>query len=218
MRIKTAEWRDLLRRQAAACDIGLTDKAVALLETFASELVAWNQKVNLTAIIDPAEVIEKHLIDSLMPSHHLMEDASILDIGTGGGLPGIPLKIHMPSLRVTMIDGSRKKISFVSYMIRQLGLFSAQARQVRAEELAEMALYQQVFDVVICRAVTSIEQFVTIGAPFLHKDGIMIAMKGPEFMGELDEFTAGAVTKDIRIIPYRLPVSDAARTLLLIRP
>jgi 16S rRNA (guanine527-N7)-methyltransferase len=218
VRINTPEWRDLLQNQAAACDIGLTEQQLALLGTFVADLITWNQKINLTAITDPVEVIEKHLIDSLIPAYHLREGASVLDIGTGGGLPGIPLKIYMPSLKMTMIDGSRKKISFVSHIIRQLGLVDAEAMQMRAEDLARMSDCQQVYDVVICRAVTSVKQFVTLGTPFLKKDGIMIAMKGPEFSGELDEFTAGAATKDIRIIPYRLPVSDAARTLLLIRP
>lgn len=218
MQINSPEWRDLLRKQAAYCDIGLTDKTVALLGAFASELIAWNQKVNLTAITDPVEVIEKHLLDSLMPAYYLSENASVLDIGTGGGLPGIPLKIFMPSLRITLIDRSRKKISFVSYMIRHLGLVSAQARQTRAEELAGMTPYQQAFDVVICRAVTSIEKFMMIGTSFINKDGVMIAMKGPESSQELNEFVAGAQNADIRIIPYRLPISGAARTLVLIRP
>jgi len=82
MRIKTAEWRDLLRRQAAACDIGLTDKAVALLETFASELVAWNQKVNLTAIIDPAEVIEKSEVRA--HNDRVATDSGVRDPEKGG--------------------------------------------------------------------------------------------------------------------------------------
>lgn len=217
MRINTPKWRDLLRNQAAACNVGFTEQQLSLLGTFATEMITWNQKVNLTAITDPVEVIEKHLIDSLMPAHHLCEGASVLDIGTGGGLPGIPLKIYMPSLRMTMIDGSRKKISFVNYMIRLLGLAEVEARQIRAEELAKISAYQQAYDVVICRAVTSVKQFFTLGTPFIKKGGIMIAMKGPDFSVELDEFTAGAATKDIRIIPYRLPVSDAARTLLLIQ-
>lgn len=218
MRINTPEWRDLLRNQAAACDIGLTEKQLSLLGTFVAELITWNQKVNLTAITDPVEVIEKHLIDSLIPAHHLREGASFLDIGTGGGLPGIPLKIYMPSLKMTLIDGSRKKISFINYMIRQLGLAEVEARQIRAEELAEMSAYQQAYDVVISRAVTSIKQFVILGTPFLKKDGIMIAMKGPEFSKELEEISGEDKTMDIRIIPYRLPISGAARALLLIRP
>lgn len=218
MQINSPEWRDLLRKLAADCDIWLTDKTVALMGVFASELVAWNQKVNLTAITDPVEVIEKHLLDSLMPAHHLPENASVLDIGTGGGLPGIPLKIFMPSLNMTLIDGSRKKISFVSYMIRQLGLVSAQARQARAEELAGMTGYKQASDVVICRAVTSIEKFIFLAKPFLNNDGVLIAMKGPESSQELKEFVAGAKNTDIRIIPYCLPISGAARTLVLIRP
>lgn len=218
MKINSPEWRDLLREQAAACDIRLTAKQLEHLKTFAAELVAWNQKVNLTAITDPVEVIEKHLIDSMVPAQYLQEGASVLDIGTGGGLPGIPLKIHMPSLKITMIDGSRKKISFVSYMIRQLGLAEVEARQIRAEELAEMSAYQQAYDVVISRAVTSVKQFVTLGTPFFKKDGIMIAMKGPEFSKELEEISGEAKTMDIRIIHCRLPISGVARALLLIRP
>lgn len=217
MRINTPEWRDLLRNQAAVCDIGLTEQQLALLGTFVAELITWNQKVNLTAITDPLEVIEKHLIDSLIPAHHLREGASVLDIGTGGGLPGIPLKIYMPSLKMTMIDGSRKKISFVNYMIRQLGLAEVEARQIRAEELGEISAYQQAYDVVICRAVTSVKQFVTLGTPFLKKGGIMIAMKGTEFSEELSDFTGGTGNKDVRIMSYRLPISGAARTLLLIQ-
>lgn len=218
MQINTPEWRNLLRREAAACDIDLTDKSLALLGTFASEMVVWNQKVNLTAITDPVEVIEKHILDSLMPALHLRDTASVLDIGTGGGLPGIPLKIFMPTLKMTMIDGSRKKISFVKYIIRQLGIVAAEAKHIRAEELASMAAYQQVYDVVICRAVTSIEKFMVLGTPFLNKGGVMIAMKGPESSQEPNKFFACADNTDIRIIPYNLPISGASRTLVLISP
>jgi 16S rRNA (guanine527-N7)-methyltransferase len=218
VQINSPEWRQLLREQAAVCDIRLTEQQLELLGTFAVELVAWNQKVNLTAITDPVEIIEKHLIDSLIPAHHLQEGASVLDIGTGGGLPGIPLKIFMPLLKMTLIDGSRKKISFVSYMIRQLGLHEIEARQIRAEKLAEMRAYQQAYDAVICRAVMSIKQFVTLGTPFLNNNGILIAMKGTEFSEELSEITGDANGKAVRIISYHLPISGAARTLLVIRP
>ena len=117
MRINSQQWRELMRRQVENAGINASSDAQDLkidkIVVFVSELLAWNQKINLTAITDAEEVAEKHIIDSLIPSKFIPENASVIDLGTGGGFPGIPLKIYMPSLAVTLVDSSRKKINFL---------------------------------------------------------------------------------------------------------
>jgi len=228
MQIDSAQWRDLLRRQAEACDIRLNDTAMEEIIAFVSELLAWNEKTNLTAITDPDEVAEKHIIDSLIPAKFIPEGASVLDIGSGGGLPGIPLKIYKPSLRMTLIDASRKKVNFLKHVIRQLGLQNTAAVQVRAESLRESEISDHRFDFIVSRAVTSLEKLILVSFPVLKDGGLMIAMKGkPEQARNevknaqealcLKRRTIDADRLDIHIEEYHLPVSGSSRSLVMLK-
>ncbi|MCJ7539983.1 MAG: 16S rRNA (guanine(527)-N(7))-methyltransferase RsmG [Desulfobacterales bacterium] len=138
----------------------------------------WNQKTNLTAITDPFEVAVKHFLDSIVPVKIIPSNASLLDIGSGGGFPGIPLKISLPSLSVTLIDASRKKVSFLKHIIRILELKNIDALHIRAEEFANKPGIAKTFDVIISRALSSMTSFALTALPFLKKEGVIIAMKG----------------------------------------
>jgi 16S rRNA (guanine527-N7)-methyltransferase len=221
-------WHSWLADGAKQLEINIDTLQIECLRRFANELLGANQLVNLTSVTDPIEIAEVLMLDSIFPGKFIPPGTNILDLGTGAGFPGIPLKIAYPSLSMTLLDSKRKKINFVKFIIRQLNLSSALAKQARAEEFADLPEFTAAFDVVISRAVTSLGSFFVLAFPFLKKNGIMIAMKGSEssLVGEKEEGLSHAQIDtnfklnngvDIQVIPYRLPLSEKERNLVLIR-
>ena len=178
MQIGSKKWQNLIYEGAKNLDIQIDDRKIEKFAIHAIELMKWNQKINLTAITDPLEVAVKHFIDSIIPVKNIPSNASLLDIGSGGGFPGIPLKIILPSLSVTLIDASRKKVSFLKHIIRTLELENIDALHIRAEEFANKPGIGKTFDVIISRALSSMTNFVLTALPFLKKEGVIIAMRG----------------------------------------
>lgn len=227
MKILSDQWKLLLKSRAELFDIYLNDRQLNNMAAFASELIGFNAKFNLTAITGPEEIIEKHLLDSVIPAKFIPENASVIDIGTGGGLPGIALKIYKPSLCMTLIDASRKKINFLKYIIRSLELRDVTAIQIRAEDLGESKIASTGFDVVISRAVTSLTRLISFSVPVLKDDGLLMAMKGkPDKVhaeliqtGKLinaGQYLIDADRLKIETETYHLPVSDSYRSLVLV--
>ena len=178
MQIGSKKWRNLIYEGAKKLDIQLDKRNIDKFATHAIELLKWNQKINLTAITDPVEVAVKHFLDSIVPVKIISHNASLLDIGSGGGFPGIPLKISLPHLSVTLIDASRKKVSFLKHIIRILELENIEAFHIRSKEFAKTLGVAKTFNVVISRALSSMTSFTLTALPFLEKDGVIIAMKG----------------------------------------
>jgi 16S rRNA (guanine527-N7)-methyltransferase len=178
MQVGSKKWQNLIYEGAKNLDIEIDKRKTEKFATHAIELMKWNQKTNLTAIIDPFEIAVKHFLDSIVPVKIIPSNASLLDIGTGGGFPGIPLKIILPSLSVTMIDASRKKVSFLKHIIRTLELKNIDAFHIRAEEFANKPGVKNKFDVIISRALSSMTSFAMTALPFLNKEGAIIAMRG----------------------------------------
>ena len=178
MEIGSPDWENLIIDGAKAFQIRVDKQMVRQFSLHARDLLKWNQKINLTTITDPGEIALKHFLDSIVPTRWIPLSATLLDIGSGGGFPGIPLKVLIPSLAVTLIDGSRKKISFLKHSIRTLQLENIDARQVRAEELTKDAHVASRFDVIISRALSSLAEFVRLALTLLADRGIIIALKG----------------------------------------
>ncbi len=182
MEIGDPQWNQLIVNGAESLGVQVSAFQVAQLGVHAREMLLWNKKANVTAITLPQEVAIKHVVDSLAIARWIHPEASVLDIGSGGGFPGIPLKILMPSLSVTLIDSSRKKNSFQRHVIRRLGLVGIAAWQTRIEALSVSPDFFQggnpVFSVIVCRAFTDLAHFVEMAAPFLAPSGTMLAMKG----------------------------------------
>ena len=178
MPIGSEKWRDLIHEGAKYFDIHIDKREIDQFAIHALELMKWNQKTNLTAITDPLEVAVKHFLDSIVPVNIIPSNASLLDIGSGGGFPGIPLKIILPSLSVTLIDASRKKVSFLKHIIRILELKNIDALNIRAAEFANKPGIAKTFDVIISRALSSMTSFALSALPFLKKEGVIIAMRG----------------------------------------
>ena len=138
MNVKSKQWQKLLVPLSLPFDLTINQDHSSQLADYASELIDANKKVNLTAITSFEEVAEKHIIDSLIPTKFISANGSVLDLGTGGGFPGIPLKIYLPSLSVCLVDSSRKKINFLKYVIRLLNLKNISAHQYRVEQLSNL--------------------------------------------------------------------------------
>lgn len=227
MRIGSKEWSELIIDGARSFDIELDYDQTEKFAIHARELIRWNKTFNLTAVTDPVEVALKHFLDSLAALHHIPPDAALLDIGSGGGFPGLPLKICMPTLSATLIDASRKKANFLKHVIRTLKLNNVAARHIRAEDLAADGLSAHRFDVIISRAFSSLNQFLKLALPLLAEDGTVIALKGEVDQDELESLRGRGTGKArintktdqyaVHVERFRLPFIDAARSLILIR-
>ena len=227
MQISSKEWSDLIIEGAATFDIDLNHSQTRQFAVHATELVRWNRKINLTAITDPFEVAIKHFLDSLPAARFLPKDATLLDIGSGGGFPGLALKILMPSLSTTLIDASRKKVSFLKHVIRTLKLDNIEALHIRAEDLAGDPFYRNRFNVVISRAVSSLELFCRLALPFLIDEGSMMALKGDVGIDEIKELqgkefgggnpeTVGRQLS-VTVDKFHLPFLNSNRSIVIIR-
>lgn len=179
-------WQQFVREGTAAMGVTVTEKQSQQMFHHAEELLLWNRKINLTAIVDPLEMAVKHFIDSLAPLPWLKEKSAVLDLGTGGGFPGIPLKTVSPSLNMTLVDAIAKKINFSRQVIRLLGLSGINTIQSRAEDLAGHSEYTAGFDAVISRAFASLGHFVSLAGPLVRESGRLLAMKGANVKPELD--------------------------------
>ena len=219
MEIGSREWQSFITDGARQLGIEIDAGMTAQFSVHAAELIRWNRKINLTAITHPKEIAVKHFLDSLPPAQFVRDHARMLDIGSGGGFPGIPLKILNPSLKVTLIDGTRKKVNFLKHALRTLKLENIEAHQIRAEFLSEDPVYVNSFDVIISRAVSSLKRFVTMALPLLAKNGTIMAMKG-----EVDQSELQAVNLDgpaerfqLEVKKYKLASSEANRSIVIIR-
>jgi 16S rRNA (guanine527-N7)-methyltransferase len=228
MRIGSTKWKKLIDNGAEDLEIQIDRKKTDQFAIHASELLKWSQKTNLTAISESIEIAVKHFLDSMAPAPFIPPDAALLDVGSGGGFPGIPLKIMIPSLSVTLIDGSRKKVSFLKHVIRRLGLDNIEARQVRAQDLAGHDRDKNAYDVIISRALSSLADFVRMSLPLLAEEGLIIAMKGKITDKEMDSVGLllkergdlqenGMVRFTMVLKKYRLPYIESQRSIVMIK-
>ena len=228
MEIGTAHWSNFLIDQANAINVDFDRTQNRLFSAHAAELIKWNRKINLTTITDPVEVATNHFLDSLVPVRFIPPDAAMLDIGSGGGFPGIPLKVLLPKLSVTLIDASRKKVSFLKHVLRTLKLDNIEALHMRAEDLANHPNYIHRFDVIISRALTSLTLFVRMALPLLACGGLIIALKGVVDKAELGDLRNDVLKKmnsagsndrplTMSLERYSLPLHNSERTIVILR-
>jgi len=222
------ELEELLKEGALSLGVTLDTVALERFTLYLSELLAWNKKINLTAIREEREVVIKHFLDSLTPYATLraLSVKSLLDIGAGGGFPGLPLSIVGPDLEVVLVDSVEKKVLFMRHIIRRLGLdkgeasVSAVAARVEAHE--ELERYAGRFDCVTSRAFASLADFVAAADYFCRPGGHLLALKGPKYAEEIEAFAQSGVVEPGRysapeVINVSTPFLDRATTLVLMK-
>ena len=220
----------LLRAGAQQLGIPLSADQVQQFETYYRELAEWNERLNLTAITAYAEVQVKHFLDCLAGWPLVLEELGLkekalrplhlVDVGTGAGFPGLPLKIVAPRLKLTLMDGTAKKVTFLRHLVDRLGLQNVTVVQGRAEELGHQTAYRGQFDLVTARAVAPLNTLVEYLLPLARKDALTVIYKGanvaPEFMEARKAIeTLGGET--VRLAPVAVPFLDEKRFIVLIR-
>lgn len=216
------KFADLLCQGASELGLSLDTKQVEQFRIYCAELIAWNEKINLTTIIDPEEIAVKHFIDSLalLKVHRLNIGARVIDIGTGAGFPGIPLKIVRPDLTVLLLDSLQKRTKFLHAITEQLGLELVTVVHGRAEELGHDVNYRELFDVAVSRAVAPLNILAEFCLPFVRLDGYFLSLKGPEVNADLAaaqsaiNILGGTVHK---LSVFSLPISGDSRSLVMVK-
>lgn len=205
--ITESGWKQRLAAGAAEMGVRLSESQVEALWRYGALLRERNQHVNLTSIDSPEGVLTLHMLDSLSVAPHLGEARTVIDVGTGGGFPGVPLAVACPERHFTLIDGTQKKIRFVSEGLEALALSNATALAARAETLPRDSR----FDVVVARAVTTLAELVHNAGRLLAPGGRLLAMKG-----RLPEEEVRALPRGWRadITRLRIPGLDAERHLV----
>jgi len=172
------ENREIFISGAKKFGIQLDEMLLNAFDLYLKELLKWNQKINLTAIRSEKDIIIKHFLDSLSIIPYLPPISTLLDIGSGAGFPGIPIKMVKPSLEIKLIDSRLKKVDFQRHVIQNLGLKGIEAIHGRIEDKKIIEKYECQFDVAVSRAFSSLENLLFLGYPYLKKKGLLIAMKG----------------------------------------
>jgi len=212
-----SENRDLLVEGARTFGVTLDQEMVTLFDRYLTELLKWNQKINLTAIRTEKEIVLKHFIDSLSVYPYLRTSSTLVDLGSGAGFPGIPLKIIEPSFGVFLVDSVLKKVDFQRHVIRTLGLKGIEAIHSRVQENRIPGKMEGRCDVVISRAFSALKTFLRMAYPFLRKGGLAVAMKGKLDKREADLTSEPEKSRYVlrKTVAFSLPFSSFRRTILL---
>ena len=208
-------------RYALTFDTEPTPLQIEQIRTYVTELLRWNEKINLTAAKGSEEVLLKHVLDALAPLDHLSGVHRLLDVGTGGGLPGIPIKVFRPDIFVSLLEARRKKTSFNQHVVDRLDLEEIEVIWGRLGDEEINARYaDQPFDGMVTRAALSAAEVLRLGKRILQPGGKILLMMVTIDGGQRAELQEEAITHGrsvVEVAPYRLPGLDRTRNLVVIR-
>ncbi len=208
---------ELLANAASEMGIPISESQVTQFKIYMELLLEWNEKVNLTAITAPADIILKHFVDSMTVLPYV-NGGTMIDVGTGAGFPGVPIKIMAPDIKLTLMDSLNKRVNFLNELVHKLGITSVECVHNRAEDAARER-FRENYDVVVSRAVANLSSLAEYCLPFAKIGGKFISMKGPDAK---DEITAakkavyelgGEITEHKTV---KIPFSDMNHSLIII--
>ncbi len=215
-------FREALVQRAGEFGINLTGDQLAAFNCYYELLVSWNEKVNLTAITEPQEVAVKHMIDSLScyDDTVFFDGCAVIDVGTGAGFPGLPLKIFRPDIKLTLLDSLNKRLLFLQAVIDKLGLNEVTILHSRAEEAGRKKELRGKYAVAVSRAVARLNVLCELCLPLVTVGGYFVSLKGAQYSQEVSE--AGNAVKVlggeiVNIRPVKLPGLDDIRTIVYIK-
>lgn len=218
--MEKSKFIDDLINKAKQISVEITEKEANMFYEYDKLLLDWNEKINLTAITDEREIILKHFIDSLTINRYIENAENVMDIGTGAGFPGVPLKIVNENKRFILVDALNKRVNFLEEIKKVLNLKNLDLIHSRSEDLAKNLMYRENIDVVTSRAVANLRVLVEYMLPFIKLNGLCICMKGPNSKEEIIEaenaikILGGKIESIDKII---LPESEIERNIIIIR-
>ena len=203
-------------------NINLTINQIEAFNEYVEELIKWNQKINLTAITTPEEMEVKHLIDSLtcLLAMDISKAKTVIDVGTGAGFPGIPLKIVNPAMKLTLVESIRKKAEFCQHIVSNLGLKQTTVLSTRIENIGQDPNHREIYDYALARAVASLPTLAEYLLPLVKIDGQAIAQKGKNIKEELiaAQYAIGILGGEFETtINFQLPDINEYRNLVVLR-
>lgn len=214
------KFEEILNKYLKEINIELKKEQTEKFYKYMNLLLEWNEKINLTAITEPEEVILKHFVDSLTISKYIEKDSKLVDMGTGAGFPGIPLKILRDDIEITLADSLNKRINFLNEVIKELNLKNIQTVHTRAEEFGKNKKYRESFDIATSRAVANLSTLSEYLIPLVKPSGKTICMKGSEIKEEVEmakkaiEILGGKIEQEES---FNLPNSDMKRNVIIIK-
>lgn len=211
---------DVLRKEFPIYNISFTDEMLSSFNLYSKLLIDWNNKINLTAIVDPREIAIKHFLDSalLLNALEIKNEARVIDIGTGAGFPGLPIKILRNDINLTLLDSLNKRLIFLEEVTSKLKI-NAEILHLRAEEGGKNPDLREKFDIVTSRAVAALNVLCEYCLPYVKVGGSFIAMKGPNADKEIEDSRnsiklLGAEIEDVKL--YTL-ADEGKRSILILR-
>jgi len=202
--------------------IDLSEEQIKIFQIYYKLLVETNKRFNLTSILEEEEIAVKHFIDSVLCIKVVpfYESKSLIDVGTGAGFPGVPIKICLPGMEVTLVESQEKKVEFLIKLIAETGLTNIEVVHARAEDIGRNQIHREKYDIATARAVAKLRVLAEYCLPLVRVGGFFLAMKGPKINEEMDEANKaisilGGQTIDIK--KFRLPITGDKRNIILIK-
>jgi 16S rRNA (guanine527-N7)-methyltransferase len=215
------EFKEILAEKGPEAGLSFTDLQLEQFNIYYKLLVETNKQLNLTALTSPEDVAVKHIIDSLLAfEDKFFTGRSLIDVGSGAGFPGIPLKIYCPSLKVVLLDSLAKRLKFLETVIAELKLQEISCVHMRAEDAGQNKLYRGQFDLVTARAVAKLAVLAELCLPLVKVGGFFIALKGSKYQTELEESARSLKVLGGELVqaePVTLPGLDDGRAIIRIK-